>query len=369
MNNKKCIIFTGVILYKLKGENRKMSKKIISIILALVMVITLAACSPKVQDTPAPAPAAEPEAKAQPEKTYVLKHAHVLSATEPFNKGFMKWAEAVKERTNGGLTIEVFPGSQLGVEEDLLEQAKQGVNVGHNTDSARLGMYVKEMAVMNGPYFVENLDEVAKLKDSATLQKYIDEVEKYGLKVISYNWVQTLRHFFTNKEIDKPGDLKGLRIRTPGSPIWQESVRALGAEPVAMNFGDMYSGIQQGAVDGAELVYANIPGGKLFEVLDYANETGHILLINFQVVSAEWFNSLPEDYQKILMEECDKAGMETSKEMEANIDNIKADLKAKGMTINEDPDIAAFKKAGEKAYEVLKLTEVKQKIWEEIGKK
>lgn len=303
------------------------------------------------------------------DKQYVLKHCHVLSTSEPFHEGFLKWAKAVEERTNGRLKIEVYPAGQMGVEEDLLEQAKEGVNVSHNTDAARLGMYVEEIAVMNGPYFVDNLEEVEKLKDSPTLQKYIDEVEKYGLKVLSYNWVQTHRHFFTKVEVDKPEDLAGLRIRTPGSPIWQESVRALGAEPVAMNFGDMYSGIQQGAIDGAELVYANIPGAKLYEVLDYANETGHILLINFQVCSADWFYSLPEEYQQILVEECDKAGMEVSKKMEENIESIKAELEKAGMIINDDCDIEAFRKAGERAYEVLGLTEVKEKIWEEIGKK
>ncbi len=338
------------------------NKKIISLFLVFVMAFLLAACGNE-STTNSVSDSAE-----KPEKQYVLKHAHVLSSKEPFNEGFLNWSKAVEERTNGGLIIEVYPSGQLGVEEDILEQAKEGVNVGHNTDSARLGMYVNEMAVMNGPYFVDNLAEVEKLKDSPTLQKYIDEVESFGLKVLSYNWVQTHRHFFTNKEIDKPEDLKGLRIRTPGSPIWQESVRALGAEPVAMNFGDMYSGIQQGAVDGAELVYANIPGGKLNEVLSYANDTGHILLINFQVCSAEWFNSLPEEYQKILVEECDKAGIEVSKQMEANVENIKKDLEAAGMTINSDPDIEAFKAAGEKAYEVLNLTEVKKAIWEEIGK-
>ncbi len=331
------------------------NKKIISLLLVTVMVLLLAACGGSNESASA-------------DKQYVLKHAHVLSAQEPFNEGFLNWAKAVEERTNGNLKIEVYPAGQLGVEEDILEQAKEGVNVGHNTDSARLGMYVKEMAVMNGPYFVDNLAEVEKLKDSATLKKHIDEIEGFGLKVLSYNWVQTHRHFFTNKEINTPEDLKGLRIRTPGSPIWQESVRALGAEPVAMNFGDMYSGIQQGAVDGAELVYANIPGGKLNEVLSYANDTGHILLINFQVCSAKWFNSLPEEYQKILVEECDKAGMEVSKKMEANVGNIKKDLEAAGMTINSDPDVEAFKAAGEKAYEVLNLTEVKKAIWDEIGK-
>ena len=322
----------------------------------------LASCS-----APSPAPSGAPAGEA-PEKTYTLRFNHVLTEKEPFHEGFLEWAEAVKERTNGGLTIEVFPSAQLGVEEDIIEQIKNGANIGQNTDSARLGQYVEEIAVMNGPYFVENLDEVAKLKDSPTIQSYLKELESHGFKVLSFNWVQTHRHFFTNKEINTPADLAGQRIRTPGSPIWQESVRALGAEPVAMNFGEMYSGIQQGAVDGAELVYANIPGAKLYEVMDHATETGHILLINFEVVSIDWFNSLPAEYQTALVEEADKAGMATSQVMEDQVASIKEELKAAGMQINETPDIEAFKAAGEKAYEVLGLTEVKNKVWQEIGK-
>lgn len=334
-------------------------KRIFAALLVLVMVMALVGCG-----------GAEPteEENGAPAEKYVLKFNHVLSETEPFHEGFLALAKAVEEKTDGGLVIEVYPSAQLGVEEDIIEQIKGGANIGQNTDSARLGMYVEEVAVMNGPYFVENLDEVLKLKDSLTIQGYIDELENFGLKVISYNWVQTQRHFFTNKEIDTPADLAGLRIRTPGSPIWQESIRALGAEPVAMNFGDMYTGIQQGAVDGAELVYANIPGGKLYEVLNYANETGHILLINFEVVSSEWFNSLPEDYQKILVEECDKAGLAASQKMESMIPDIKANLEEQGMIINTDCDVEAFKEAGKAAYEALGLTEVKEKVWSEIGK-
>jgi len=310
----------------------------------------------------------ETSEEAPPEETYNLRFNHVLSETEPFHAGFLSWAEAVEERTNGGLTIDVYPAAQLGVEEDIIEQIKNGVNVGQNTDSARLGQYVPDIAVMNGPYFVDNLDEVQALADSPTVQGYLEELEAEGLKVVSFNWVQTHRHFFTNKEINTPADLAGLRIRTPGSPIWQESIRALGAEPVAMNFGEMYSGIQQGAVDGAELVYANIPGAKLFEVLSHATETGHILLINFEVVSAEWFNSLPEEYQEILVEECDRAGLEASQTMEEMIPDIKAQLVEQGMTINENPDVDAFREAGEAAYEALGLTDVKATIWSEIGK-
>ena len=126
-----------------------------------------------------------------------------------------------------------------------------------------------------------------------------------------------------------------------------------------MAFREMYPGLQQKAIDGVELVYNNIPGGKFYEVLKFANETKHIMLINFEVVSAKWFDSLPKDMQDILVEECDKAGEATSRkifELEAQVEQ---DLKKRGMTVVEDVDLAAFRKAGERAYEVLKIQDAK----------
>jgi len=304
------------------------------------------------------------------QQKFVLKFNHVLGAKEPYHQGFTDWAKAVDEKTKGGLKIEVFHSAQLGVEEDIIEQIRQGANVGQNTDSARMGNYVPGIAVMNGPYFATTLEEVIKVKNTPTVKAWTDELaSKYGVKVVSFMWVQGYRHFFTNKPIRKPEDLKGMRIRTPPAPIWQESIRALGATPVALPFGEMYPALQQKAIDGVELVYNNIPAGRFYEVLKYANETSHIMLINFEVISAKFFNSLPADYQKILVEECDKAGLETSKRIFASEKEVKKQLIAKGMVAVEDCDIAAFKKAGEKAYEVLKITDAKAKVYKEAGLK
>ncbi|MET0312576.1 MAG: C4-dicarboxylate TRAP transporter substrate-binding protein [Burkholderiaceae bacterium] len=308
-------------------------------------------------------------AMAQAPKTFSLKFNHVLGPKEPYHAGFTAWAKRVEERTKGGLKIEVFHSAQLGKEEDIIEQIRQGANLGQNTDSARLGNYVPGIAVMNGPYFAETLEEVAKLRKAPTVVKWQDELaSKHGLKVVCFSWVQGYRHFFTNKPVKKPDDLKGLRTRTPPAPIWQESVRALGASPVAMSFGDMYPALQQKAIDGVELVYNNIPGGRFYEVLKYANETRHIMLINFQVVSSKWFDTLPKDHQAALTEECDKAGEDTSKEIFKLEAQVKQQLKGRGMTVVEDVDIAAFRKAGDKAYEALKLTDVKNAVHKEIGK-
>lgn len=310
-----------------------------------------------------------PTTPALPAKAFVLKFNHVLGPGEPYHAGFQRWAKAVEEKTKGGLKIEVFHSAQLGVEEDIIEQIRQGANIGQNTDSARLGNYIPGIAIMNGPYFAETLDEVVKLRELPTVKAWLDELaEKYGLKVLSFNWVQGYRHFFTNKPIRKPEDLRGLRIRTPPAPIWQESIRALGATPVALAFGEMYPALQQRAVDGVELVYNNIPGGRFYEVLKYANETRHIMLINFEVISTKFFNSLPPEYQRILVEECERAGLETSREIFRLEAEVKQQLKGRGMTVVEDVDLAAFRKAGEKAYEVLKITQAKEAVYKELGK-
>src|SRR4030042_6198455 len=175
------------------------------------------------------------------QQKYILKFNHVLGPKEPYHLGFTNWAKNVEEKTNGGLKIEVFHSAQLGVEEDIIEQIRQGANIGQNTDSARMGNYVPGIAIMNGPYFAENLEEVAKLRKLPTVKAWIDELSnKFGLQVVSFTWVPGYRHFFTNKPIRTPADLNGMRIRTPPAPIWQESVRALGASPVAMAFGEMY---------------------------------------------------------------------------------------------------------------------------------
>ncbi len=295
---------------------------------------------------------------ASAQDNFTLRFNHVLGPSEPFHQGFLNWAERVSERTDGGLKIEVFHSAQLGVEEDIIEQIRQGAAVGQNTDSARLGNYVPGIAIVNGPYFVDSIQQAFDLAELPTIQKWEAELaDEHGLKVVCSDWVQGFRNFYTNKPVRHPDDLAGQRIRTPPAPIWQESVRALGAEPVAMAFGDVYPGLQQQAIDGAGLVYPNITAAKLYEVLDYANETKHIMLVNFQVVSAEWFNTLPDDYQNILVEECRAAGQATSHVLAEATETAKKAVQENGMTVVTDIDMEAFRKAGNAAYEVLGLTE------------
>jgi len=308
----------------------------------------------------------------KPQQQYVLKFNHVLTPQDPYQAAFLTWAEAVSRRTNGNLKVEVFPSAQLGVEEDILEQIRQGANVGQNTDAARLGNYVPGIAAMNAPYFVESLEEVQKIANAPTFKEWKAELERtQGFKILSFFWVQGFRQMFTNVPIRKPADLNGLRIRTPPAPIWQESIRAIGAVPVALAYGEVYPGMQTRAIDGAELSFTAGYNMKFHEVAKYVSETKHILLINFEVISSKWFSSLPAEYQKILQEECDKAGLEVSRSYLENLDvnSLKA-LKDAGVNIvpESEIDMKAFRAAGEAAYQKLSLTEARDRIYREIGK-
>ena len=303
--------------------------------------------------------------------SYNLMFSHTLTENDPYHQAFLNWADAVKERTNGDLTIDVYANAQLGAEEDVLEQARMGANIGHNTDFARLGNYVAELSCFNGPYMLESIDEVKAVKELPIFQEWEKRLaDEFGIKILSFAYVQGYRNVICNQPVHNPEELGGMKLRTAGAPIWQESIRAIGATPVSLARSEIYSAAQTKAIDGLEDVYTAYANAQLDEVLKVVSETHHIYLINVSVCSAAWFDSLPEEYQKILVEEADNAGYAVSQSIQDNADAVRAQLIESGVTVIpfEEIDIEAFKAAGEKAYEVMGITDAKNAIYEGLGK-
>lgn len=305
------------------------------------------------------------------EQEYLLRFGHVLTPEDTFHKQYVEWAKAVSERTDGKLRIEVYPSAQLGVEEDVLEQIRLGSNVGWQTDPARLGNYVKEWGILYMPFFLSGIDDVEALLDSKVVQSWVDQLEKeHDIKVVSYAWVQGFRNLFTNKPGKSPAELRNSLIRTANAPAWLATVNSLGSKAVALAYGELYNGIQTKVVDGCELPYAAAKQLKVYEVADYIVETQHIFQLNVQVVSAAWFNKLPSDYQEILIEECNNAGLAASNILLQNADADRQFMIDQGMTYipHSELDNEAFVESGEKAYEALGLAEAKAAVYAELGK-
>lgn len=302
------------------------------------------------------------------DKVYTLKLSTQLNETTPMVQGFRELAQNVKEKSNGRLVIEIYPSAQLGSDEDVIEQALQGVNVAVLTDGGRMGNYVNDIAIIGMAYFANNYDEVLKVTQSETFAQWEKELsEENGIRVLSFNWYDGGRHFFTNKIVNTPSDLKGLRIRTPGAPAWAESVAALGGTPVAMPWGETYSAVQSKAVDGCEVQLTSALGSRIYEVLKYMIRTEHFQLINGLIVGEKWFATLPSDLQTLLLDETKAAGEANARYVESMIAEIEKQLVGYGVTVIE-PDVASFVKASDAAYAKLNFSDLRKQIYTQIGK-
>jgi TRAP-type C4-dicarboxylate transport system substrate-binding protein len=230
---------------------------------------------------------------------------------------------------------------------------------------------VKEFSILYAPYLLDNLDEVKKLLNSKVIGEWVKQLEdKFKLKVISYAFVQGYRNVFSNKLGKNPGEFRGMLIRTAPAPMWVATVNSLGCKAVALPYGELYNGIQTKVVDGCELPYAAAKTLKVYEVAKYILETQHIFQANVLVAGTDWFNKLPREYQTLLIDEANKAGLEVSEQLQKNADADRQFMIDKGMTYipYKEMDIQAFKKAGQSAYDSMKLDAVREAIYAELGK-
>ncbi|MCL2077868.1 MAG: C4-dicarboxylate TRAP transporter substrate-binding protein [Oscillospiraceae bacterium] len=334
-------------------------KKIIALVGSLALMLSLTSCGADLNS----------DSARSGERVYILKMSTQINESHPLMEGLEQWAKNVEERTDGGLMIEIFPSGQFGYDEDVIEQAILGANVAVLTDGARMSNYVHELGIINMPYIVDNYDEALKITGSSLFAEWEEQLaEEDGLRILSFNWYDSARHILTNTPVRTPADLKGLRLRTPGAPVWITTVETLGATPIAMGWGDAYNALQIGAIEGVGAQHTASYGARMFEVTKYINKTAHIHLINGIVVGEKWFQSLPEEYQEILMEECRSAAAENARYVESIADDYEQKMVDNGMEVIE-VDIEAFKASTESAYEILEFAELREQLYAETGLK
>lgn len=285
-----------------------------------------------------------------------------LSTEDPIYKGLERMRDRVAERSKGALTIRIFPGSQLGKDEDVLEQARAGANVAVVVDGGRLAVFVKEFGILSAPYLASGFDGIRKVVTSPLFAEWEAKLKATsGHQILSFNWWQGDRHLLTNKPIKVPADLAGIRMRTPGAPVWMETIRAMGATPTAMGWGEVYPALQQKVIDAAEAQHPATHGARLYEVTKHLTKTSHFNLITGIVTSGAWFDKLPADLQKILREESLAAGDFASRATEESLAKFEADFKAKGMTVAE-VDRTPFIEATKGVYDKLGYGELRTKV-------
>ena len=284
----------------------------------------------------------------------VLQLGFENSMSEPVGQGLQKWKDLLDAR-NTGLTIQLFPDSQLGNKTDIIDQMLLGEPVMTLADGAFFADYgVPDMGIVFGPFLFANWDECWKLIRSDWWKEQTDKLNAMGIKIVAANWAYGERHTLTTKPVKTVEDLKGLQIRVPTNQIQTKGFEVLGATPVGMSLGDVYTALQQGTIDGGENPLSTLYGRKHHEVAKYLILDGHVLNFTNWICSATWFDSLTPEQQTALVETGYEAGVYNN-ELQAKAKEYYLDLmKKEGVTVvvPSEEVLAGFRTKAEDFYKL-----------------
>src|SRR5215213_7670355 len=244
---------------------------------------------------------------------YSIKLAHSLSSTEPAHLAAEFFAKNVAERSGGRIDVQVFPGEQLGSGKDVNAMIRGGANVMNITDPGYLSDFVPDVGVLNGPYLLRSWEDFRRILASDWLKEIDGKLQEAGFRVISYNNLFGPRHMLADKPIRTPADIQGVTVRVPPNQMWLETFKAMGARPTTVQWSEVYSALQQNVVAAAEAPLGSLYGSKLHETRKTISMTGHFTAFVMWPINARYFEKLPADVQKVLLEEGRKAGAEMTR--------------------------------------------------------
>jgi tripartite ATP-independent transporter DctP family solute receptor len=276
-----------------------------------------------------------------PKMDVKLGHSGVLEMS--YHKGSLRFAELMKERTNGAVTVHVFPANQLGSEKDMVEQVKNGVIQISLTGPSMLAQFQGwgPIGVLGMPYILSGntedelrpkLIKVARGPLMAELNER--EAKETGIRILDMGWWYGERHLTTKtKQVVKPDDVKGLKIRTMDSPMAKAALVALNAATIPMPVSELYTALQLGVVEGQENPLNTIYSQKYYEVQKYVALTGHMTMNLVLVTNEKFFQSLSPELRQIFIKSMQDAGdFMSDTQIAMNKKNLQ-DLKDKGMIV------------------------------------
>jgi len=284
-----------------------------------------------------------------------IKFGHVAPPFHGQSKGCDAFADYVKEKTNGQIVIKTFPFGQLGSEQSMAEQVQSGTLQIASITTAILQNYAPQVAVTDLPFvFPDRKTAYAVLDDPAVQEKIFSYLPAKGF--VGIGWTENEFRDITNsvREVRKPEDMKGLKIRVMTSPIYIDTFKALGASPVDLAFPQIYNALQNKTIDAQENPLLTSILIKATEITKFVTLTGHILTECIIIVNPDYWKTLTPEQQTIFKDAA-KLTIKVNREVDAELEKK---LPQSGLSVEEyckkndvkvvkltDAERAEFKKA------------------------
>ncbi len=277
----------------------------------------------------------------------VLKATDVHPLGYPTVEALVRMGAKLEKATNGRYSVQMFPSMQLGGEKEMIEQAQVGALQIARISVGPMGPIVDELNVFNMPFVFRDEAHMRKVIDGPIGAEMLDKLSKSSARLIAMGWMDAgTRNVYSDRPATKPADLKGMKIRMMGNPLFVETMNAMGGNGIAMGFNELHQALQSGVVDGAEnnpptLLAQNhyqTPRGKVYSL------TGHLIIPEIFVFSKVSWDKLPPADQQLIMKLSREAQMEQRALWDAYTTEAESKLKAAGIQF-VPADKEAFYKA------------------------
>ncbi len=268
-------------------------------------------------------------------KERTIKFPSASNKGHPQVVGVEKFAELVKQKSGGKLTVKNFPGGQLGPDLQIVSGMQGGTIEMNVMNASLLAGNVKEMTLWDVPYLFNNAKEADAMADGPIGKRLLDKLQDKGLVGLAY-WDLGFRQVHTTKKpIAKADDFKGVKMRVIPTPIYIDFMNGLGANAVPMPFTETYGALEQGAIDGMTNPLLNILDGKYNEVSKHLTLTNHMYSPQAVIVSKKFWDKLSADEKKILQDAATETATFQRKYAREEATKVLDELKKRGMAVHE----------------------------------
>jgi TRAP-type transport system periplasmic protein len=260
------------------------------------------------------------------------------------------FAQRVSSKTNGGLTIQVYPNAELGAEQDAIKAVQLGTLDMTVGTLDFLSDYVPEAATLSQPFLIQSWNQANKIVGNGGREPYAAEVTKRVLaasnvRLISWGPRGFRSMFFRNKRITSLPEMKGLKMRAPQLSVQIQMYKLLGANPVAITFSEFYTAMQTGVVDGMDDNIGDAIGDKVTEVAKYCLLTNCIFAYTTHMMNKNVYSGLPSNYQKAVSDAAVEAAIVDAAAAQKAEEGAVQAIQGKGLTVDQCNDLPAWKAA------------------------